>query len=413
MRTLLSGLFLLLFMVAAQAQALVVQTCGTLPLAYAVGSTQLQTVDVNGRQCNSGGTISGSFTAGDLLAASSSGQVLDSSAFTTSGVNLPAALTVNGGAFPTFTANGQAALGTSATNGLILGGQGSTNDLTIVNSAGAAVIDILTGSQTVNFVGQSYINLTSTGGRLQFRNGFTFLQSPAAATMQQGNYDAATATAQTTQVQSVLAGTSNTGGANWTLIGSLSTGSGTSGDIIFKTGGMGATATSVNAAATAFTIKGATQGVIMSQQATTQGATWMTGLATSSGTQVSFLCRDANNQIIADTGATCVASSRRFKEFIEPIESALSSVIKMIPVSFSYKKTGNDVLDNSPNHKFRQVGFIAEDAEKVDRRLVTYDAEGQVNGFRYGNYVAVLTKAIQEQQIQINDLKYALKHRRK
>lgn len=52
MKKLLVALFLLLpFAVPAKADSLVVQTCGTLPLAYAPGATRLDTVDVNGNKC--------------------------------------------------------------------------------------------------------------------------------------------------------------------------------------------------------------------------------------------------------------------------------------------------------------------------------------------------------------------------
>jgi hypothetical protein len=84
----------------------------------------------------------------------------------------------------------------------------------------------------------------------------TILSSPAAATLQLGSADAASPVAQTLQVQSVVAGTSNTAGANWTFQGSLSNGSGTSGDIIFKTGAANAASGSQNSAVTMLTLKG-------------------------------------------------------------------------------------------------------------------------------------------------------------
>lgn len=86
-----------------------------------------------------------------------------------------------------------------------------------------------------------------------------FLSRKAAATLQFGNADAATSVAQTISFQGIVAGTSNISGSNATIVGSLSTGSGTSGDIIFQTGGTGAGAAVQNTATTAFTIKGATQ----------------------------------------------------------------------------------------------------------------------------------------------------------
>jgi hypothetical protein len=91
----------------------------------------------------------------------------------------------------------------------------------------------------------------------------TILTRHAAANVQLGAADAAAPVAQTLSAQSVVAGTSNIAGANWSQVGSLSTGSGASGDIIFKTGGTGAAATVQNTAVTAMTIKGATQNVIL------------------------------------------------------------------------------------------------------------------------------------------------------
>jgi hypothetical protein len=99
--------------------------------------------------------------------------------------------------------------------------------------------------------------------------------------------DAASPVAQTLQAQNVLTGTCNTSGVNTTIIGSLSTGSGTSGDIIFKTGGTGAGATTQNSATNALIIKGATQNIQLPAAAT--------------GTPVASLCLDASNNIVKKT----------------------------------------------------------------------------------------------------------------
>jgi hypothetical protein len=87
----------------------------------------------------------------------------------------------------------------------------------------------------------------------------TFLTRKGAANIQHGAADAASPVAQTISFQSVVAGTGNTSGGNATIIGSLSTGSGTPGDLIIKTGSNGSAGTSQNAAATAVTVKGGTQ----------------------------------------------------------------------------------------------------------------------------------------------------------
>lgn len=115
----------------------------------------------------------------------------------------------------------------------------------------------------------------------------------AAATWRFGAADAATAIAQTLTVSSIVAGTSNVSGANWTIIGSQSTGSGTSGDIIFQTGGTGAGATVQNTATTALTIKGATQAVTIAS-----GKSLVLGNAATTGLTAGVLAAITNASIV-------------------------------------------------------------------------------------------------------------------
>lgn len=96
----------------------------------------------------------------------------------------------------------------------------------------------------------------------------TVIGRNAAASLRLGNADAAAPVAQTLGVQSVVAGTTDTAGVNWTLNGSTSTGAGVAGDIILQTGGTGAGATAQNAFVTALTVKGATQAVEFAKNAT-------------------------------------------------------------------------------------------------------------------------------------------------
>ncbi len=138
------------------------------------------------------------------------------------------------------------------------------------NTGITATCELRPGSGLTIYVtgGDFSAHFASAGAYLQTKTAFTigvnptspdvFLTRTAAATLQFGAADAAAPVAQTTQVQSVVAGTSNTAGADWTLLGSKSTGTGTPGDIIFQTSAKGAAATSVNAANTAMTLKGGT-----------------------------------------------------------------------------------------------------------------------------------------------------------
>lgn len=91
--------------------------------------------------------------------------------------------------------------------------------------------------------------------------GLVYLRPGSSGATQLGAADAAAPVAQTLQVQSVVAGTTNTAGANWTLKGSAGTGTGAGGSIIFQVAPAGTTGTAQNAYATALTIgsdKGAT-----------------------------------------------------------------------------------------------------------------------------------------------------------
>ena len=76
----------------------------------------------------------------------------------------------------------------------------------------------------------------------------------AAANIQFGDSDAAAPVAQTTRVQSVVAGTSNTAGSLWTFKDSIGTGTGKSGGYEFDTAAVGGSGTAQNTAASAFTI---------------------------------------------------------------------------------------------------------------------------------------------------------------
>ena len=82
----------------------------------------------------------------------------------------------------------------------------------------------------------------------------TFLTRRAAANLRLGADDAAAPVAQTLSVQSVVAGTSNTAGANLTITGSQGTGTGAGGSIIFQVAPLGSSGSAQNALATALTI---------------------------------------------------------------------------------------------------------------------------------------------------------------
>ena len=87
-------------------------------------------------------------------------------------------------------------------------------------------------------------------------NSDTYLIRKAARNFQLGQADASTALAQTLSVQSVVAGTSNTAGQNFTITGSQGTGTGAGGSIVFQVAPAGGSGTAQNALVPALTIGG-------------------------------------------------------------------------------------------------------------------------------------------------------------
>jgi hypothetical protein len=94
-------------------------------------------------------------------------------------------------------------------------------------------------------------------------------------------------------------------------------------------------------------------------------------------------------------------SDRRLKREILPLRNyGLQQVMQLNPVTYIYK----DDSANTP-----QVGFIAQEVQQIIPEVVTGKegdlSKGETLGIVYGNLVPVLTKAIQEQQAEIEALK--------
>ena len=227
-------------------------------------------------------------------------------------------------------------------------------------------------------------------------NSFILTMAGATATprLLLGANDAAAPVAQQFGVQSVVAGTSNTAGQNFTILGSLSTGSGTSGDIILQTGGTGAGATVQNSAVTALTIKGGTQ--LVQLNAITSDATH---------TDAS-VCEDTTTHALYSGSGTlgiCLGtSSARYKNNIVDLSDGLAQVMALEPKNFFYNS------DHGDNGAREQYGFLAEDVAKVLPKLVALDADGKPNSVDILGMVPILVKAIQDQQAKIDGLESRL-----
>lgn len=289
------------------------------------------------------------------------------------------------------TALSVAVTNTASSGGLLLnllaGAGGATSEFK-VDTAGNGTFAAHVTSTQYGFSAGAFLTADGNHG-LNIINGAatnTVVLTPFAASatpnLHLGSTDVASPIPQTLGVQGVVAGTSNVAGQNFTVIGSLSTGSGASGDIIFQTGGTGAGATAQNAATTVLTLKGANQNIVF-------------GAGVTTGTNADFLCLAAGGIVTLQTSA-CTISSARFKQNIEPLrDDALAELGKIDVVSFNMKPQAEPNRDN--NFLRTQIGVTAENVAAVDKRLAIFEQDGVTpKSYRQESMIALELAAIKQ-----------------
>lgn len=251
------------------------------------------------------------------------------------------------------------------------------------SSDGASVGGVNVGSNSFTigtFQASSQFNISAD----------TILTRKAAANWQFGAADAASPVAQKVSFQGVSNGTSNTSGQTGNIIGSLSTGSGTSGDVCIQTGGTGAGATTPNTAVTGFCVKGATQ--LVTLPAITSDATHTDAT----------VCEDTTTHALyagSGTLGVCLGtSSARYKRDIKPLPVGLTQLMAVKPVQYFYRQGHGD------NGARLQYGVTAENMAKAIPALASNDVDGRPNTADLVGLVPVLVKAVQEQQAEIEAL---------
>jgi hypothetical protein len=110
------------------------------------------------------------------------------------------------------------------------------------------------------------------------------------------------------------------------------------------------------------------------------------------------LSHDGNLTVKGDVIAYGSPSDKRLKENIKPIESALDKVSKLQGVTFDWKKSDSELYIKE------DIGFIAQDVQKVIPELVRENDDGMLS-MRHQGIVPILLEAIKEQQEQIKDLR--------
>jgi hypothetical protein len=172
------------------------------------------------------------------------------------------------------------------------------------------------------------------------------------------------------------AGFSNNTGSNNTTIGSAA--NVVFGDLTFATAiGAGATVSASNTIALGRS-SGADKVVVY-------------GLGTAGGIP---LCHNGSRQI-----ADC-SSSLRYKSDVQPFVGGLSLIHRLRPITFLWKDGG-----------MKDIGFAAEEVEKVEPLLTFRNAKGEIEGVKYAQIIAALVNAIKEQQTQIHSQQEQLRER--
>src|SRR6185295_4697877 len=85
-------------------------------------------------------------------------------------------------------------------------------------------------------------------------------------------------------------------------------------------------------------------------------------------------------------------SSARYKRDIETMGARSEGVLKLRPVTYSYKDDEQGV---------RQYGLIAEEVAAVYPELVTHTATGEVQAVRYQELVPMLVNELQRLQREV------------
>ena len=114
---------------------------------------------------------------------------------------------------------------------------------------------------------------------------------------------------------------------------------------------------------------------------------------------------DVNANGTVRANGVVLSSDARYKTHIATLPNALDDVLNLRGVSYDWDR------DKWPDKRFgdsKQIGFIAQELERIFPELVTTDAQGY-KSVNYIGVVPVLVEAVKAQQKQIDDMKAQLK----
>jgi hypothetical protein len=112
------------------------------------------------------------------------------------------------------------------------------------------------------------------------------------------------------------------------------------------------------------------------------------GIGNGTGT---YVVADANGKLWKQS------SSIRYKTNIETLDTGEDAVLKLRPVRFEYKESGQ-----------KDIGLIAEEVEKISPDLVIYDGQGRPDAVKYDKVALYLLSVVKNQQKESEDTKNRL-----
>lgn len=113
---------------------------------------------------------------------------------------------------------------------------------------------------------------------------------------------------------------------------------------------------------------------------------------------------DGTLTVSADLIAYGSPSDKRLKENIKPINSALEKVSKLQGVTFDWKDKKRDKAYDPDQGWKHDIGFIAQDVQKVIPELVRENKDGMLS-MRHQGMAPILLEAIKELKAEIEELK--------
>ncbi len=129
-----------------------------------------------------------------------------------------------------------------------------------------------------------------------------------------------------------------------------------------------------------------------------QGQTRLADLTWVGTVSTSMICLEWSENAWLLNRCSSDSSSMRYKEDVQPLESASELIDRMRAVTFRWKESGEEDL-----------GLIAEEMAEIEPRLVFRNEDGEIEGIKYNHLTALMIRAMQERQHSVDAEFAALK----